>query len=135
MVYAGAYIHGSSPTQLTIQKSMSSDSYVVNLILSVSRVLIATVRDMGNFPCPRCKIAKTQLPGLGTVTDMKIRQEGIRVDTQRQTKVAAARKLIYEDGYVVNSKRVDDLLKDESLVPTTVSQLMLIQTLPEMMSF
>ncbi|KAJ7166408.1 hypothetical protein C8R43DRAFT_1162986, partial [Mycena crocata] len=83
------------------------------------KVLIATLRDMGKCPCPRCKIAKEDLPGLGTPKDTAVRVEQVRRDdTARRDKVAEARKLIYEDGYVVNSTKVDDILKEESLVPT-----------------
>ncbi|KAJ7078763.1 hypothetical protein C8R43DRAFT_1177846 [Mycena crocata] len=71
-----------------------------------TRVLIATLRDM-------------DLPGLGTPKDTAVRVEQVRRDdTARRDKVAEARKLIYEDGYVVNSTKVDDILKEESLVPT-----------------
>ncbi|KAJ7076247.1 hypothetical protein B0H15DRAFT_790815 [Mycena belliarum] len=83
------------------------------------KVLLATLRDMGKCPCPRCKIAKEDIPDLGTDADAKVRVDAIRRDDSlRREKVAAARKLIYEDGYVVNSARVEDLLKSESLVPT-----------------
>jgi hypothetical protein len=78
---------------------------------------------MGSCPCPRCKITKEELPGLGSKSDMAIRVERVRTDNEeRQNKVENARDLIYRDGYVVNSTRVDDLLKSESLVPTTVSR-------------
>ena len=42
-------------------------------------------------------------------------------DEDRQNLVRAARSLIYQKGYVVNSTHVDDLLKANSLVPTEVS--------------
>lgn len=41
-------------------------------------------------------------------------------DEERQEKVFEARAIIYEDGYVVNAQKVDEILKDESLVPTVV---------------
>jgi hypothetical protein len=45
----------------------------------------------------------------------------VRVDNQtRQNKVYAARRLIYEKQYRVNAAAIEDLLKDESLVPTSV---------------
>jgi hypothetical protein len=44
-----------------------------------------------------------------------------RKDTEdRRGKVAAARRLIYEQHYVVDTPQVEGLLKDESLVPTKV---------------
>lgn len=76
---------------------------------------------MGKCPCPHCKIAKEDIPNLGTDSDAAVRVEQVRRDdADRRQKVVDARKLIYERGYVVNSKKVDDLLKPESLVPTEV---------------
>ncbi|KII90776.1 hypothetical protein PLICRDRAFT_697259 [Plicaturopsis crispa FD-325 SS-3] len=83
------------------------------------KVLIASIRDMGGCPCPRCKIRKDQIPGLATSADTAIRIDMARHDDDaRRSKVSAARQKIYKDGYVVNSDHVDDLLKAESLVPT-----------------
>ncbi|KAF8196232.1 hypothetical protein K438DRAFT_1967951 [Mycena galopus ATCC 62051] len=83
------------------------------------KVLIATLRDMGKCPCPRCKIVKEDIPNLGTPADAAVRVEQVRCDdAARREKVSQARKYIYEDGYVVNSTKVNDLLKPESLVPT-----------------
>lgn len=45
-------------------------------------------------------------------------------DTARRLKVQEARNIIYNKGYVVNSSKVDDLLKAESYVPTEVSPLL-----------
>jgi C4-type Zn-finger protein len=76
---------------------------------------------MGECPCPRCKIKKRDIWKLGTPEDMASRVELKREDdARRQEVVQSARKLIYEDGYVVNSKAVEDILKPESLVPTVV---------------
>ena len=42
-------------------------------------------------------------------------------DTQeRRNKIVAARRLIYEWNYVVDTPQVEALLKEESLVPTKV---------------
>jgi len=44
-----------------------------------------------------------------------------RSDTaHRREKIMSARKLIYEKHYAVDGAQVEELLKDESLVPTTV---------------
>ena len=44
-----------------------------------------------------------------------------RRDTQeRRNKIVAARRLIYERNYVVDTPQVEALLKEESLVPTKV---------------
>ena len=44
-----------------------------------------------------------------------------RVDTEeRRDKVAAARQLIYQQHYVIDTPQVEALLKPESLLPTKV---------------
>jgi len=91
------------------------------MLIFLCRVLIATIRDKGGCPCPRCLIPKQYLPGLGTTSDMKLRTEQLRSDTtERREKIIQARNFIYDKGYVVNSKNVDNLLKEESYVPTEV---------------
>ncbi|KAF7971982.1 hypothetical protein HWV62_19325 [Athelia sp. TMB] len=83
------------------------------------KVLIATIRDMGGCPCQRCIIPKDQIPGLGTESDVEWRTQYARTDdAARRLKVQQARTLIYNEGYVVNSSKVDELLKAESYVPT-----------------
>ncbi|KAJ7579392.1 hypothetical protein C8J56DRAFT_1169724 [Mycena floridula] len=83
------------------------------------RVLIATVRDNGGCPCARCKIRKDQIRCVGTTHDKKIREQEIRLDDEdRVKKIQAARKLIYEDGYAITSDKVEDILKEDSWVPT-----------------
>lgn len=85
------------------------------------RTLVAAIRDKGLCPCPRCLVKFDEIPNLGTPVDNKIRSERVRRDDDaRQQAVEAARKLIYEDGYVVNSERVEELLKETSLIPTVV---------------
>ena len=86
------------------------------------RVLIATTRDMGDCPCPRCTIKKADLHKLGSTADSRTRVDDARKadSTFRQT-VAAARDMIYRKGYVVTSKSgAVGKLKNESLVPTIV---------------
>ncbi|KDQ51293.1 hypothetical protein JAAARDRAFT_199318 [Jaapia argillacea MUCL 33604] len=83
------------------------------------KVLIATIRDMGGCPCPRCLVTIENLGLLGHKEDRDCRVDKARIDNDdRRNKIIAARKIIYQDGYVVNSEKVEDLLKSESLVPT-----------------
>ncbi|KIM42576.1 hypothetical protein M413DRAFT_408453 [Hebeloma cylindrosporum] len=86
------------------------------------KVLIATIRDKGQCPCPRCKVTKEEVSNVGKPSDMNIRKSRARKDDEdHQNRVRAARSLIYQKGYVVNSTYVDDLLKADSLVPTEAS--------------
>ncbi|GJJ14857.1 hypothetical protein Clacol_009125 [Clathrus columnatus] len=65
------------------------------------KVLLASIRDLGMYPCPRCLVKKDDIPRL-----------------ERQDKIEKARNSIYRDGFVVNSETVNQFLKDESLTPT-----------------
>ena len=82
------------------------------------RVLLATIRDNGLFPCPRCLVSKSVLHNLGCPDDIKIRIEKTR--TFLADLVKKARKLIYKDAKAINGKGVDDKLKGFSGVPTMV---------------
>jgi hypothetical protein len=54
--------------------------------------------------------------------DVKQRRTLLRVDDDvRQSKIATSRSLIYDSGYGVRSNPVENLLKEYSLVPTSVS--------------
>jgi hypothetical protein len=101
------------------------DRQYTSLIVS-NRVLIASIRNLGRCPCPRCLIPLSQAKDLGTKSDILQRRSLIRTNTQiRQENVAAARQLIYERNYAVDNVHVNALLKDESLVPTSVCELLI----------
>ena len=54
--------------------------------------------------------------------DMKQRISCARIDSDTSRyKIQQARRAIYEKNYAVNSEAVENLLKAESLVPTSVS--------------
>ena len=53
---------------------------------------------------------------------MKQRVSLARVDDdERKRKVQLARDIIYKKGYAINCEGVETLLKEQSLVPTSVS--------------
>ena len=83
--------------------------------------MLASIRNLGNCPCLRCLIPLARTHNMGMHHDKEERMASARVDNKiRQKKVADARKLIYEKNYAVDSKQVENLLKEESLVPTDV---------------
>ncbi|KAI0362804.1 hypothetical protein OH77DRAFT_89642 [Trametes cingulata] len=83
------------------------------------KVLLATIRDMGNCPCPRCLVAKDAISAVGTARDMTTRVRKARIDDDdRRFKVNLARSFIYEKGKGIGSVAVENLLKPQSLVPT-----------------
>ena len=63
------------------------------------------------------------VPEMGTPNDMRRRQQLVRTDdNSQQEKVLCAQELIYERNYAVNTLKIEELLRDQSLVPTTVSE-------------
>lgn len=96
----------------------------IHLNLSLSRILLACIKYLGEFPCPRCLIPKCRVPDLGTKNDKKRRETLARVDNEDQRNtVELARERIYKDGASINSKSIKDLLGPQSLTPTRVSVL------------
>ena len=58
---------------------------------------------------------------MGTPVDMQMRRNGVRVDSQSyRDKISKARKHIFKGGASINGVRVQNILADESLVPTKV---------------
>jgi hypothetical protein len=61
--------------------------------------------------------------------DMKQRQSLARIDDNaRQSKVTISRSHIYDNGYGVRSNIVETLLKEHSLVPTSVIHFIAIES-------
>ena len=87
----------------------------------VYRILLATIRNLGACPCPRCTIPKANVPELGTKYDDSRRSKFARIDDHSlQSTIKSARKAIYEGGRGVKSTAVEKMLQKESLVPTQV---------------
>lgn len=83
------------------------------------RVLLATIRDKGNCPCPRCLIPKSQFNRIGYLQDLSQRMKQLR--TYFTEKVTQARNAIYTCGAPIKGDLVESILKPFSLVPTIVS--------------
>ncbi|KAF9232549.1 hypothetical protein BU15DRAFT_90630 [Melanogaster broomeanus] len=78
------------------------------------KAILATIRDKGQCPCPRCLIPASRFDRLGF--DISSRLNHVR--TYLQSKVAAARHAIYKLGSLIKGIAVEWLLKDFSMVPT-----------------
>ena len=86
------------------------------------RILLASIRNLGRCPCPRCLIPLDRVPNMGMRRDMAQRMSLARVDNpERRSRIKAAREIIYVKDYKTDSKVVEDLLRQDSLVPTAVS--------------
>lgn len=82
------------------------------------RVLLATIRDQGLCPCPRCTTPKIVLDKLGTKIDLKSRVNDVRM--YLRWKILDARTFIYEMALPITGVAVENILKPTSLVPTMV---------------
>ncbi|KJA14075.1 hypothetical protein HYPSUDRAFT_107425, partial [Hypholoma sublateritium FD-334 SS-4] len=84
------------------------------------KILLATIRNFGLCPCPRCLISKDKIPDVGKVYDDHRRNTTSRIDsTARNFDINTARRFIYENGEGVKSAAVERVLRDKSFVPTT----------------
>ncbi len=117
MVLNGVFIHAFLPTLLIIPKSMLFPSPALRL-LNFFRILLATIRDKGLCPCPRCLVLKTHLDRLGLKLDIRNRLTQFR--RYMADKVKAARHIIYQLARPITGTKVEALLKPFSGVPTEV---------------
>ena len=93
----------------------------VSMTQHFHRILIVSIRNLGRCPCPRCLIPLDHVANMGMRRDMAQRKTLARIDNvKRRNRVEMARKMIYEKGYVVDSRAVEVLLQEDSLVPTAV---------------
>ena len=124
MVSKDGFIHGFLPIQLIILKSKSNCFITARPnFMIIFRVLLATIRDKGLCPCPRCLVPKSQLDLMGQRRDITSRQKKIR--EYLSFFVLVARENIYKKGSAIGGAAVNRLLKDTSAVPTIVRFLFL----------
>jgi hypothetical protein len=107
--------------QRIIQKSKQGSAFVANpWSNSFDRVLLATIRDKGLSPCPRCLVPKSKLDQTGTKRDSNFRLKNVR--TYLFDYVQIARNAIYNSAAAIAGTVVNRLLKPTSSVPTLVSK-------------
>ncbi|KAJ6538578.1 hypothetical protein B0H10DRAFT_2254637 [Mycena sp. CBHHK59/15] len=81
------------------------------------KVLLATIRNLGQCPCPRCLVTKDRLDQIGTIRDAKICVNSRRVDDEGyRAYVRYARDWIYRSGRSIRSKKVETLLAPNFLL-------------------
>jgi hypothetical protein len=86
------------------------------------RILLAGIRNLGRCPCPRCLIPLDRVHNMGMCEDMAQRKSLARIDDiGRHRRLGAAREAIYIANSAVDGVAVENLLKEDSLVPTAVS--------------
>ncbi len=91
----------------------------------IYRVLLASIKQLGKYPCPTCLVSKQDIHRLGTKRDARTRTCHKRADHDvYRSKIKFARNIIYLNGGLLNGKWLDGLLNKESLVPTQVRETM-----------
>ncbi|KAJ7673060.1 hypothetical protein DFH06DRAFT_53284 [Mycena polygramma] len=84
------------------------------------KVLLATIRNLGKAPCPRCYLPKEDIPDLGMVRDEKKRETLARTDAHVQNgPITRIRNWIYQQGRKVKSTTFDSYLLARSWTPTS----------------
>jgi Plavaka transposase len=101
------------------EKSVFYFFFASSCLTLIVRVLLATIRDKGLCPCPRCLVTKSKLDRLGLISDTKLRI--VKARKYNMGSVKKARKAIYELGKPIGGVHVQGLLKATSAVPTSVS--------------
>jgi hypothetical protein len=84
-------------------------------------MLISTIRQQGNHPCPRCLVHKSNLDQMGTPKDLADREALARLDDPtRRALVETARAKLLGSGVAVTNPGVDGPLKGQSYQPVWV---------------
>ncbi|KAF7964872.1 hypothetical protein HWV62_1965 [Athelia sp. TMB] len=110
---------GCSLQKVVLGMAFASDGVQLTHFGNAKLVLIASIRDKGRCPCPRCTLSIAEVEHLGTPEDIVHRAHSARLDNEEYRRtIEAARKLILEEHHAVDSKEVESLLKFESLTPT-----------------
>ena len=78
------------------------------------------MKHLGRFPCPRCLMSKKFISELGTLNDRQQREHR-RIDSHAmRSLIELARKLIFQQGRLVNGLAIQKILANQSLTPICV---------------
>jgi len=91
---------------------------------TVWRIIVATIQDKGNCPCPCCLIPKAKFHCTRFVRNLAARLS--QAWTYLVNKIQLAQQAIYVLGRPLKGMMVETILKGESLVPTLVRMLFVI---------
>ncbi|TEB27708.1 hypothetical protein FA13DRAFT_1634250 [Coprinellus micaceus] len=82
------------------------------------KVLLASIKNLGSFPCPRCNVTMQNVPSMGKKRDRANRIRTARTDDQAcRERVSKARSLIYNNHHPVTSTFVEGNMAEGSLIP------------------
>jgi hypothetical protein len=119
MAFRGGYFHASLLILRIILKSKGFRHDSGRYSSLHRRIILATIKYLGNCLCPLCTCPKEKVRDLGTRADDLCRSI-VRVDSEeRQRMVYKAREWIFKCGRAVTSDAIDVYLKF-SMVPICV---------------
>lgn len=91
----------------------------LSLLYFPYRIILSSIKFLGECLCPLCTCAKKKVRDLGTKAD-ELRRGTIRVDSEeRQNMVEKAREWIFQHGRAVSSEAIDNYL-GLSMIPIRV---------------
>lgn len=91
------------------------------------KILLASIKNLGSFPCPRCNVTMDNIPAMGKKRDQANRTRTARTDDEeKRSRVAKARSLIYDGNHPVTSTLLNGHLAYGLLVPTNVCTTVLV---------
>ena len=115
-VFTLVYLHILQTTQRSIDFLN-----VGSMTQKFDRILITSICNPGRCSCPHCLIPLDRVAKMGMHWDMTQHRTLTHIDNvKRRNCVETAHEKIYEQGYVANSRVVEDLLQGDSLIPTAV---------------
>ncbi|KAF9554492.1 hypothetical protein CPC08DRAFT_727124 [Agrocybe pediades] len=83
------------------------------------KVLVACMKYLTHCMCPRCTSKKALISQIGSKLDMRRRVKLKRIDNDyRLYDIGVVRKMMFEDGISITSKKIKDILEPTSAVPT-----------------
>jgi hypothetical protein len=121
---SAGFIPASLHIHVTIRTSVQTSPTSIHPLISVLifRVVMATIRHLGDCPCPKVPFGSLHLTG--TESD---RKDWITLrwydDQDFKNVVSSVWHKIYQENHKVTSAWVEHKLKGESLVPTSVNVL------------
>lgn len=116
----GSLYSDSSFTRWIIQKSEFRLRKICLCLRVFYRILMSCLKYLSVCPCPTCLVQKSKIYLLGSKSDMRSRQDLLRVDNKlRRENIEKARRLIFK-GVNVTSKKLEHFLGPDCLIPTRV---------------
>ena len=86
------------------------------------RILLASIWNLGRCPCPHCLIPLDHVQNMGMCCDMMQHMSLAQVNNLEWHRcIKAVQEIIYLKNYKTDSNAVEDLLWQDSLVPTAAS--------------